>query len=100
MTKEETGQVLFILKAGLPNAYLKITEADANAMVALWYEMFQQYDGELVMAAAKTYIFNDTTGKFPGPGALRKEMDAIWKVIQQCAYGRTLMEYSAAAADR
>lgn len=100
MTVEETAEVLAIIRAGIPNAYLKLTDADAKAMVMLWAEMFADYQQDLVMAAAKTYIWNDKSGKFPTPGALREEMTTIQNIIQQCAYGMTLYEHMGKRADR
>ena len=100
MTVEETAEVLAIIKAGIPNAYLKLTDADASAMVMLWAEMFANCDKELVMAAAKTYVFNDKTGRFPAPGALREEMENIRKTVSFCAYGYTLWEYMGEAANK
>ena len=100
MTVEETAEILTIIKAGLPNAYLKLTEADARAMVMLWAEMFANSPKDLVMAAAKTYVWNDKTGRFPTPGALRDEMEKIERVINQCAYGSTLWEYMGTSANK
>lgn len=100
MTVEETAEVLTVIRAGIPNAYLKLTDADAKAMVMLWAEMFVEQPKDLVMAAAKTYIWNDKSGKFPAPGALREEMETIQNIIRQCSYGSTLYEYMGNAADR
>ena len=41
MTELEALDVLMVLRAGLPNAYLKLTEADTAAMVSLWAEMWR-----------------------------------------------------------
>lgn len=100
MTEKEAANLLVTIRAGLPNAFLKLSDADAAAMVALWAEMFREYPGDLVMAAAKTYIWNDTTGRFPSPGAIREHMEAIRRVTDQCAYGQTIREYIGAAADK
>jgi len=100
MNREETAEVLAIIKAGIPNAYLKLTDADAAAMVMLWTEMFGSAPKDLVMAAAKTYVWNDKTGKFPAPGALREEMGAIRDAIDFCARGFTLWEHMGDGADR
>lgn len=100
MTEVEALDVLMVLRAGLPNAYLKLTEADTAAMVALWAEMFRDYPVALVTAAAKTYIWNDKTGRFPSPGAIREEMSEIQRVVKQCAFGSTIQEYMGAASER
>lgn len=101
MTEKEIGDVLFILRAGLPGAYLNLTPADTAAMVALWHEMFRDSPAGLVAAAAKTYIWRSDNGRFPTPGILRREMEQIQRVVDQCAYGSTLQEYmGGAAADK
>ena len=100
MTELEALDVLMVLRAGLPSAYLKLTEADTAAMVALWAEMFSDYPGELVAAAAKTYIWNTRERTFPTPGAIRDVIDDIQRVTTQCAYGSTLREYLGASADK
>lgn len=93
MTVEETAEVLAVIKAGIPNAYLKLTDADTSAMVMLWAEMFSGYSKDMFMAAAKTYIWSDTSGRFPSPGAIREHMSEIEKQIETCGtYGYTLAE--------
>ena len=61
MTEKEIGDVLFILRVGLPGAYLNLTPADTAAMVALWHEMFRDSPAGLIAAAAKTYNWNSDT---------------------------------------
>lgn len=100
MTVEDMMDVLAVIRAGMPNAYLNMTEADAMAMANVWAEMFADYPADLVMAAAKTFLWNDTTGRFPSPGAIRSEMEKIMQVVKQCAYGYSISEYMGAAADR
>ena len=100
MTELEALDVLMVLRAGLPNAYLKLTEADTAAMVSLWAEMFAEYPGDLVAAAAKTYIWNEKSGRFPSPAAIRDEIDYIRRVVNQCAFGATLQEYMGEASKR
>ena len=100
MTEKEIGDVLFILRAGLPGAYLNLTPADTAAMVALWHEMFQDSPAGLVAAAAKSYIWKNETGRFPTPGQIRREMEEIQRTVDQCAYGSTLQEYMGPAAEK
>lgn len=100
MTELEALDILMVLRAGLPSAYLKLTEADTAAMVALWAEMFRDHPGDLVSAAAKTYIWNSKDGRFPAPGAIREEIEAIQRVVTQCAYGSTIQEYMGEASKR
>lgn len=100
MTELEALDVLMVLRAGLPSAYLKLTEADTAAMVALWAELFAEYPGPMVAAAAKTYIWNDQSGRFPAPGAIRTEIEDIQRVVIQCSFGSTVQEYMGASAQK
>lgn len=100
MNQAETAKLLAIIRAGLPNAYLRLTPADAEAMTALWAALFADYDADLVTAAATAYIWNDETGKFPPPGAIRKWIVDIEAVTKQCSYGYTLREYVGAAGEK
>lgn len=87
MTPVDAFDVLMYLRAALPNAFLKLTEADTDAMVALWAEMFCEYPIGDVMAAAKTYVWQDTTGRFPVPGNIRQILESVQEAIDHYAYG-------------
>lgn len=100
MTELEALDVLMVLRAGLPSAYLKLTEADTAAMVSLWAEMFASYPVSLVAAAAKTYIWNNRDGRFPSPGAIRDEIEEIQQVVRHCTYGSNVQEYMGSAAQK
>lgn len=99
MNTMETAQVLAVIRAGMPGAFIKLTDTDIDAMINMWAEMFADYPQGLVLAAAKTYIWNEQMGRFPSPGAIRKEMQGISKVIQECAYGQSLYEYMRTEAE-
>ena len=93
MDKIAALDTLMVLRAGLPGAYLRITEADTAAMVSLWTELFADYPGDLVIAAAKTYIWKNQDGRFPGPGSIREMADTIQIIVQNCSYWDSLQEY-------
>lgn len=92
MTGAEALDVLMLLRVGLPNAYLKLSEADTDAMVALWAEMFRDYPAGDVMAAAKTYIWRDTIGRFPSPGGIRQIIDSIQDAASNYSYGTEYLD--------
>lgn len=87
MTPVEAFDVLMLLRVGLPNAYLKLTEADTDAMVTLWAEMFRDYPAGDVMAAAQAYIWQDTTGRFPSPGIIHQILDGVQEAISHYSCG-------------
>ena len=92
MTREETIAVLAQLRAGCPQSYLKLTEEDANGMVALWQELFAETPAALVSAAIKTYLWNSTNSYFPSIGAIREQVEEIEHICDRCSYGFTLHE--------
>lgn len=62
MTREETVQVLSILKAAYPNAYNGMTKQEANGVIALWTIQFSKIPLQIVMIAINKLI---ATSKFP-----------------------------------
>lgn len=100
MTKTEMAKVLAIIRAGIPTAYLRLTQTDAEAMAELWAALFAECDADMVTAAATAYIWNDETGKFPPPGAIRKWIVDIEAMVENCSFGYTVREYAGPEADR
>lgn len=62
MTREETIQVLSILKAAYPNAYNGMTKQEANGVITLWTIQFSKIPLQIVMIAINKLI---ATNKFP-----------------------------------
>lgn len=100
MTVNETIEVLKILRAGMPGAFLRLTEADAAAMVSLWADMFQDFPAEAVLAGVQTYLWRDTGGRFPSPGAIRQCMQEVAEATTQIRPGLTIREALGKDTDR
>ena len=94
MTREETLQVLSVLKAAYPNFYKGMDKRDAASTVSLWHDMFSADDPALVAAAVKTLIATDGRGFPPHIGAVKsklrmlqnpEEMDETeaWALVQR-----------------
>lgn len=64
MTKEETIQILSILKKAYPFFYKDVTREEGKEISDLWYEMFKDDDVILVIQAVKLFIKSDSKG-FP-----------------------------------
>lgn len=79
MTREDTLDLLSVLKAAYPNFYRGMTVKDADHVVDLWFEMFKDDPVEVVAVAVKGHIATDTKGFPPHIGAIK---DAIVKLRQ------------------
>ena len=79
MTREDTLDLLSVLKAAYPNFYRDMTRKDADHVVDLWLEMFKDEPAGLVALAVKRHIATDTKGFPPHIGAIK---DAIVKIQQ------------------
>lgn len=79
MTRDETIDLLSILKAAYPNFYKDMTRKDADHVISLWSEMFKDEPAALVGMAVKRHIATDTKGFPPHIGAIK---DAIVKIQQ------------------
>lgn len=79
MTRDETIDLLSVLKAAYPNFYRDMTRKDADHVVSLWTDMFNEEPAELVALAVKAHIATDKKGFPPHIGAIK---DAIVKIRQ------------------
>lgn len=79
MTRDDTLDLLSVLKAAYPNFYRDMTRKDAAHVVDLWYEMFKDEPAGLVALAVKRHIATDTKGYPPHIGAIK---DSIVKLMQ------------------
>lgn len=75
MTKENTVELLTMLRLAYPRFYANITKQDAQATLELWYSMFKEEDNDVVKAATKTLI---SSLEFPPTIAdVKKEIDKL-----------------------
>lgn len=79
MTRDETIDLLSVLKAAYPNFYRGMTVKDADHVIDLWFDMFKDEPAGLVGIAVKRHIATDTKGFPPHIGAIK---DAIVKIQQ------------------
>lgn len=79
MTRDETIDLLSVLKAAYPNFYKDMTRKDADHVISLWFEMFKDKPAPLVILAVKRHIATDTKGFPPHIGVIN---DAIVKIQQ------------------
>ena len=74
MNKVETMGIMAVLKEAYPMYYRDKSKTELNAAVNLWAEMFADDDINLVKAAVKTYIANDTKGFPPVIGQIKSAL--------------------------
>ena len=74
MTREETSQMLTLLKVAYPNFYGKMSAKDAYATLNLWAEMFADDPADQVAAAVKAIIAVQVEGFPPTIGAVKEKL--------------------------
>ena len=75
MEKSETKMLLEILKTAYPKTYQNITEEQARNMLSLYFDMFKEYETEIVVVALKNYIkVNEYP---PSIAGLQKQIDLL-----------------------
>ena len=72
MTYDDTLAIMSVLKAAYPNYYKDMRRSDAEAVVALWVEMFKDDPAEIVAVAVKAHIATDKKGFPPHIGAIKE----------------------------
>ena len=74
MNKEETQQILTVMKAAYPSFYKGITRKDAIATVNLWADIFQDDPAVEVGLAVKSLIATRTNNFPPTIGEVKEEL--------------------------
>lgn len=82
MTREETLQVMALLKAVYPAYYRDMTRKDADAVVNVWSDMFTDEPVQLVAAAVKRLIASDTKGFPPVIGQVKEQIYRLTHKIE------------------
>lgn len=94
MNKQETAQIMAILKAAYPAYYAKISKEEAIVAVNLWADLFAAEDALLVAAAVKALIASKVDSYPPSIGAVKE------KILQlTCPQEMTEIEAWALVAD-
>lgn len=77
MTREETLQIMTVLKTAYPNFYKGMGRKEAESTVSLWHDMFADDDPVHVAAAVKALIAMDAKGFPPHIGAVKDKLAKI-----------------------
>lgn len=74
MTRKETAQVLFVLRASYPLFHRGIGREEAEEVISLWHELFSEDSFSKVMETVKSYIVTDKKGYAPSIGMIKNKM--------------------------
>lgn len=82
MTKDETGKIIFVIRANYPEAYARLTDKDLDLLLLSWSALLADYTYEDVSMAVQSYLVNDTYGRAPKIGQI---IDSLQKVTKKGA---------------
>lgn len=77
MTREETIQILSVLRGAYPGFYRDTTKQEAEKVIELWSVMFEEEPAVLVGAAVKAFIAGDNKGFPPAIGQIKEKIRQI-----------------------
>lgn len=77
MTKEETREVLRVIRASYPHSFNKMSIDDKKNLLAVWTDMFAEDDVILVLTAVKSYIRTNPSQFAPSVGQIVEMMDKL-----------------------
>lgn len=80
MTKREIAELITVMQANYPDSFKGQSDAVVGAKITLWYDFFKDHPKELVCAAAKAFIANDTKGFMPNIGQINA---CIQKIVNR-----------------
>ena len=80
MTKKETMQLIFIMKAAYPKYFSRISEDEIKYMHEAWSMVMTDYPYEVACAGLKSYISSENEGFPPSPGQI---IDRIHKLTER-----------------
>lgn len=92
MQGNEIGKIIYILKAGYPQSFAKMTQFDLQNFMDLWSEMLKDYNYSEVAMAVKTYIATDRSHFMPSIGDV---IDLIHKCNKKASGANELNENDA-----
>jgi len=94
MVREDVIAALAVIKIAFPYSYKDVSREQAEHVIALWCDIFADYDPAPVLMAVKTIIASDTNQFPPSIGRVRTEADQIITLIKSLgSMGYTIFEY-------
>lgn len=74
MTKEETRQILSIIKLNYPNHFRKMSVEESHNYLAMWSEALKDFDTIKVTEVVKDYIYNNESPFPPNIAQVRSRL--------------------------
>ena len=74
MNKDETKQILTILRINYPHSFRQLTYEESEMYLSLWTEAFKDDSVELVTAAVKSIVYGDQRDFAPNIGQVKTKM--------------------------
>jgi hypothetical protein len=82
MNKEETKQILTVLRINYPHSFKNLTNEETFQFLDLWSEAFKNDDASLVATAVKSIIYSDTREFAPNIGQVKAKMFELSGITQ------------------
>lgn len=98
MTREETVQILSLLKAAYPASYKGMTRDEANGVISVWATQFARTPADVILIAVNKLIAKN---RFPPSVSEVKEKlndmydEAVWELSLDRTYGQLTTEQTA-----
>lgn len=70
MNKQQTAQLITLIKRSYPNSFNNQTEQQTMETMLVWADLFKDYPFEIVQKALKDYIMSNNSPWAPSPGQL------------------------------
>lgn len=94
MMKEETRQLLTVLRVNYPHSFARLSDEETFVFLDLWAEAFKDDPAELVVQAVKAIIYGDKREFAPNIGQVKDRMytmthsgmldaDRAWEMVKQ-----------------
>lgn len=94
MTKEETRQLLTVLRVNYPHSFARLSDEETFVFLDLWAEAFKDDPAELVVQAVKAIIYGDKREFAPNIGQVKDRMytmthsgmldaDRAWEIVKR-----------------
>ncbi len=94
MTKEETRQLLTVLRVNYPHSFARLSDEETFVFLDLWTEAFKDDPAELVVQAVKAIIYGDKREFAPNIGQVKDRMytmahsdmldaDSAWEMVKR-----------------
>lgn len=83
MDRQQTTQILALIKVAYPNSYTKQSDEELRQTISLWATQFKEYDFNLVALAVNSFIAEDLSGFAPNIAQIKNYARKLSKMPQK-----------------